>query len=170
MKKVEREVRAKADAATKNDEIKRTRAELEALETTIPDLEDRLKTTTDEIANLSGLYAQADRDLQEALKRGNREEIAGELKRVQRERLASENWIRAAETRQASLLTSKAFAREMLGTKLLLAGKLLDELRKKGTIPNKTIPILEDRLQHSDCICGESLDEASGLVNVDEAT
>lgn len=161
VKKVERDVRAKADAATSNDEIRRTRAELEALETTIPDLEAKLKETTDEIANLNDLYGKADRELQEALKRGNREEIAAELKRIQRERQASENRIRSAESRQASLLTSKAFAREMLGGKLVAAGKLLDELRKKGAIPNKTIPILEDRLQHSDCICGESLDTQS---------
>lgn len=161
VKKVERDVRAKADAATSNDQIKRTRAELEALETTIPELEDRLKTTADEIANLNGLYAQADRDLQEALKRGNREEIAAELKRVQRERQVSENRIRAAENRQAALLTGQSFAREMLGGKLRAAGKLLDDLRKKGAIPNKTIPILEDRLQHTDCICGESLDAQS---------
>lgn len=161
VKKVERDVRAKADAATSNDEIRRTRAELEALETTIPELEERLRTTADEIANLNGLYAKADHDLQEALKRGNREEIAAELKRVQRERQASENRIRAAEVRQAALLTSKSFAREMLGGKLQLAGRLLDDLRKKGAIPNKTIPILEDRLQHSDCICGESLDARS---------
>jgi DNA sulfur modification protein DndD len=159
VKRVERDVRAKADAATGNDEIKRTRAELEALETTIPELEARLKTTTDEIANLNDLYSRADRDLQEALKRGNREEIAAELKRVQKERASSENRIRAAETRQATLLTSKVFAREMLGSKLHAAGQLLDDLRKKGAIPNKTIPILEDRLQHSDCICGESLDQ-----------
>lgn len=161
VKKVERDVRAKADAATSNDEIKRTRAELEALETTIPDLENRLKTNADEIANLNGLYAQADRDLQEALKRGNREEIAAELKRVQRERQASENRIRSAENRQATLLTGQSFAREMLGEKLRAAGRLLDDLRKKGAIPNKTIPILEDRLQHTDCICGESLDTHS---------
>jgi len=159
VKKVERDVRAKADAATSNDELKRTRAALEALETTIPELEGRLQTTTDEIANLNDLYGKADRELQEALKRGNRDEIAGELRRIQKERAASEKRIRDAEGRQAGLLSNKAFAREMLGGKLRAAGRLLDDLRKKGAIPNKTIPILEDRLQHSDCICGESLDE-----------
>jgi DNA sulfur modification protein DndD len=161
VKQVERDLRAKADRATSNDEIRRTRAELESLETTIPDIEARLQATTEEIANLNDLYGKADRDLQEALKRGNREEIAAELKRVQRERTASENRIRAAESRQAGLLTGKVFAREMLSDKLREAGHLLDELRKKKGFPNKSIPVLEDRLQQSDCICGESLDEHS---------
>lgn len=159
VKKVEREVRAKAEKSSNNAELKQTQQDLEMLETATPDLESRLKQATDEIANLTDLYGKADRDLQEALKRGNREEIAAELRRIQRERQASENRIRSAENRQASLLSNSVFAREMLGPKLRVAGKLLDDLRKKGAIPNKTIPILEDRLQHSDCICGESLDK-----------
>jgi len=53
---------------------------------------------------------------------------------------------------------SEDFAREMMAQKLTRAGELLDDLRNKGEIPSATIPVLEDRLNHSDCICGESLD------------
>lgn len=158
VKKVERDVRAKADAAAGSDELRRIRVELESIDQSIPELEGKLKDAQDEIANLNDLHTRADRELQEALKRGNREEIAAELARAQKQRIASEGRIRAAELRQAALLSSKGFAREMLGDKFKVAGALLDDLRKKGAIPNKTIPILEDRLQHSDCICGESLD------------
>jgi len=159
VKKVERDVRAKAEKSSNNAELKQTQQELEMLETAIPELESRLKQAADEISNLTDLYGKADRELQEALKRGNRDEIAAELKRIQRERQASETRIRSAENRQAGLLSNNVFAREMLGSKLRIAGNLLDDLRKKGAIPNKTIPILEDRLQHADCICGESLDK-----------
>ncbi|WP_416462506.1 AAA family ATPase [Sphingomonas sp. VDB2] len=160
VKKVERDVRAKADAAAGSDELRRIRVELESIDQSIPELEGKLKEAQEEIANLTDLHTKADRELQEALKRGNREEIAIELARAQKQRIASEGRIRAAELRQAALLSSKGFAREMLGDKFRAAGALLDDLRKKGAIPNKTIPILEDRLQHSDCICGESLDAA----------
>ena len=158
VKKVERDVRAKADAAAGSTELRQIRVELDAIDKSIPELEGKLKENQDEIANLNDLYTKADRDLQEALKRGNREEIAAELMRAQKQRFASEGRIRVAELRQATLLSNKAFAREMLGDKFKVAGALLDDLRRKGAIPNKTIPILEDRLQHSDCICGESLD------------
>lgn len=158
VRQAEKEVRTKADAAAGNEELSEARVALEALDASMPELEEKLATTNDEIANLSDLFAKADRELQEALKRGNREEIGKELKSIQEQQDASEKRMRAADFAQANLLAGKDFAREMMASKLRKAGAMLDELRVKGEIPNATIPVLEDRLTHSDCICGESLD------------
>jgi DNA sulfur modification protein DndD len=160
VKKVERDVRSKADSAAGSQELRQIRLDLEGLDSSIPEVEARLKAEQDEISNLTDLHNRADRDLQEALKRGNREEIGKDLASVAKQKAACEARIRHAEAAQAALLSNHGFARAMLGGKLAVAGKLLDDLRKKGQIPNRTIPILEDRLQHSDCICGESLDPA----------
>jgi DNA sulfur modification protein DndD len=159
IKKAERDIRAKADAVAGSKELRDARVQLEALDASIPELEAKLSTTSEEVANLTDLFSRADRELQEALKRGNREEIANDLQQVEKQRTASEQRMRAADLAQADLLSNVEFAKEMMAAKLKTAGSLLDELRKKGQIPNTTIPVLEDRLNHADCICGESLDE-----------
>jgi DNA sulfur modification protein DndD len=157
VKKVERDVRAKADSASGSQELHEARTALEALDTAMPDLEAKLAAAHEEISNLTDLFSKADRELQDALKRGNREEIAKELEAVEKQRAAAEARIRNSDLAQANLIGDKDFAREMMATKLQAAGSILDDLRNKGQIPNATIPVLEDRLEHSDCICGESL-------------
>lgn len=158
VKKSERDVRAKADMVAGTAELHELRAELEAIDASLPDLEARYAGTQDEISNLTDLFRKADAELQEALKRGNRDELAKELLAVEKQLAAAEGRIRAGEFAQAALIGNEDFAREMLGGKLKKAGKLLDELRSKGQIPSRTIPVLEDRLHHPECICGESLD------------
>jgi DNA sulfur modification protein DndD len=158
VKKAEREIRAKADRVAGDDKLKEVRAQLEALDEAIPDTEAKLATAAEEIANLGDLYSRADRALQDALKRGNKEEVAADLAKVEKQLAASEARKRAADVEQAGLLSGLEFAKEMMGPKLKAAGKILEELRKKGQIPNSTVPVLEDRLTHADCICGESLD------------
>lgn len=158
VRKAEKDIRSKADAAAGSQELHDTRVALEAIDTSMPELEAKLSATTDEISNLSDLFARADRELQEALKRGNREEIAKELQSVQEQQTACEARMRAADIAQAELLANREFASEMMQVKLQKAGRILDDLRTKGEIPSATIPVLEDRLTHSDCICGESLD------------
>lgn len=158
IKKAERDVRAKADSVAGSQELRETRAALEAIDQSIPDSESKLATLQDEIANLSDLYSKADRELQEALTRGNREEIAKELASIEKQLSAAETRIRNAELAQAGLLADKDFAREMMAERMRVAGAILDDLRNKGQIPNAAIPVLEDRLHHADCICGESLD------------
>lgn len=161
VKTSESDLRSKADEAAGSQELHALRVELEKLDTEIPAISEKLEKLKDDITNLNELYAKADNDLQEALKRGNREEIARELARVKKHKAAAEGRIKTAESSQASLLSNKTFARELLSEKMKAAGQILDGLRQKGQIPNKTIPILEDRLRHSDCICGESLDKST---------
>jgi len=159
IKKVEKEIRSRLDGIAGSQQLSDLRAEIEALDVSIPELEAKLTDAQEQIVNLTELHGKADRELQEALKRGNREEIAADLIRVRKAKERAESNRRALEARQAVLLSNKTFAATMLSSKLKVAGELLEKLRKKGQIPNKTIPILEDRLQHTDCICGESLDE-----------
>lgn len=158
VKKAERDIRAKADNVAGNQALKEVRSQLEAVDQAIPDTETKLAEVTEEIANLGDLYSRADRALQDALKRGNREEIAADLAKIERQLAASETRKRTADLEQAELLSGLEFAKAMMGSKLKVAGKILEELREKGQIPNSTIPVLEDRLTHANCICGESLD------------
>lgn len=166
VKDVERDARSRAEKAAGNEELKSIGHQIADLDDLIPKLEEKGRILADEIANLNGNYERADHDLQEALKRGNREEIAAELKSVKKQREQAEARERSAEFHQASLLSNQTFAHEMLAGPLGKAASTLEELRNKGVIPRKTIPLLEDRLQQKNCICGESLDPDNPEGNI----
>lgn len=161
VKSVERQLRTRFDKEAGNAETRSLEEELEKIDSKLPVLDQRLLDTKDKIANLSDKKDKAERELQDALSAGNRDELSKDLvnTRSQRERLESQR--RSTERRQADLLSSENLGRHLMAAPFQKAGKLLDELRQKGQIPNKTIPILEDRLEHSDCICGESLNPAT---------
>jgi DNA sulfur modification protein DndD len=154
----ERKLRSRFDKEAGNSETRKVEEDIEDIDKKIPVLTNNLNEIQDKMANLSDKYQKADRELQEALKLGNREELAKELRDTQAQRKRIDDQRKKTETRQSALLSSSVLAKQMMLEPFAKAGKILDELRKKGQIPNKTVPILEDRLAHSDCICGESLD------------
>jgi DNA sulfur modification protein DndD len=161
LRKVEKDIRDRLSGETGSEELTALKRDIDSLDQLIPELEEKFEAAKDDVARLTELHQKADRELQDALKRGNREEIAAELQSISKNMDRAEASRRGYENRQAALLSNKTFASSMLRDKMEKAGKLLEELRAKGQIPNKTIPILEDRLEHSDCICGESLDNSS---------
>lgn len=157
----ERQLRNRFDKEAGNAETRHVEEELERIDEKLPKLSQQLETTKDKVANLNGNKEKADRELQDALSAGNRDELSKDLVNTRRQRDQLESQRKATEKRQAELLSSELLARHLMAVPFQKAGKLLDDLRTKGQIPNKTVPILEDRLEHSDCICGESLDSTS---------
>ena len=161
VKTVERQLRSRFDKEAGNAETRNVEQQLEIIDKRLPAMTQQLEDTKDKIANLNELKEKADRELQDALSAGNRDELAKELVSTRNQREKLEEQRRANEKRQSELLSGETLARHLMAKPFKDAGKLLDDLRKKGQIPNKTIPILEDRLEHADCICGESLDAKS---------
>lgn len=156
---VERQLRSRFDKEAGNAETRNVEEEIEHIDRKLPVLAQQLETTKDKIANLNDNKERADRELQDALSAGNREELSKELVNTRRQREKLEEQRRATEKRQAELLSSEVLAQHLMASSFKKAGAILDDLRQKGQIPNKTVPILEDRLEHHiDCICGESLD------------
>ena len=159
---IERQLRNRFDKEAGNAETRKVEEDLEHAEKQLPILANKFDDIKDKIANLSDLKEKADRELQDALSAGNRDELSKELVDVRRNRTQLEEQRKRTEKRQSELLSSEILTRHMMADPFARAGKLLDELRKKGQIPNKTVPILEDRLDnHLDCICGGSLDEST---------
>ncbi|UOR07888.1 AAA family ATPase [Qipengyuania flava] len=159
---IERQLRNRFDKEAGNSETRKVEDDLEHAEKQLPILSKKLEDIKDKITNLNDLKEKADRELQDALSAGNREELSKELVDVRRNRSKLEDQRKLTEKRQSELLSSEILARHLMAGPFSKAGKLLDELRKKGQIPNKTVPILEDRLEnHSDCICGSTLDEST---------
>ncbi|KZC99938.1 MULTISPECIES: AAA family ATPase [unclassified Thalassospira] len=161
LKSNEKKLRSQFDKEAGNEETRAVEEKLDAIEQILPELSRKFEETKDQAANLKDKYHKVDKELFNALKLGNREELAKELHETQSQRKRLEDQRKRTEVRQAELLSSSVLAKYMMGRQFKKAGEILDDLRLKGQIPNKTIPILEDRLTHSDCICGESLDPHS---------
>lgn len=157
----ERQLRNRFDREAGNAETRKVEEEIKLIDQKLPEKMKELEVTKDKIANLGENKEKADRELEDALKAGNREELSKEIVSTKRQRDRLDEQRKSTEKRQAELLSSDLLARHLMGAPFKLAGSILDDLRKKGQIPNKTIPILEDRLEHSDCICGESLDTST---------
>lgn len=161
IKTIERQLRTRFDKEAGNAETRVVEEHIEQIDNRLPLLTQQLVTTRDKIANLNDMKEKADRELQDALSAGDREELSKELVNTKRQREKLDDQRRATEKRQADLLSSEVLARNLMAGPFVKAGAILDDLRAKGQIPNKVVPILEDRLEHSNCICGESLDPAT---------
>ena len=161
IKTCERQLRGRFDKEAGNAETRKVEDEIKRIDEQLPIKIEKLVKTKDKIANLSESRNQADRDLEDALKAGNREDLSKEISAVKKQRERLDTQRKSTEKRQAVLLSSDLLARQLMAAPFESAGNILDDLRERKQIPNETIPILEDRLNQLDCICGESLDSST---------
>jgi DNA sulfur modification protein DndD len=131
---------------------------LVALKEELIDREKRKTNLHKEVLNLEDLARDADQRLRNALRGGNRDEIAAELERLSKSWDKAEKTVLQASREQADLFRSETLAKQLLQPAIEQAKNVLDSLHEQGKIPNQTIPVLEDRLEQANCICGESLD------------
>jgi DNA sulfur modification protein DndD len=157
----EKRLRTQFDKEAGNSETQKIEEDIIRIDQELPVRLQDLDDVREKMVGLNEKYQRADKDLQEALKHGNKEELAKELRDTQAQRVRINEQRKKTELRQAKLLSSSDLAMHMMFEPFAKAGKILDELREKGQIPNKVVPILEDRLTHTDCICGESLDAST---------
>ncbi|NTG16351.1 AAA family ATPase [Agrobacterium rhizogenes] len=156
----------KAAAADVNRQVKETdvseRARLASSQ--VEQLDGQILAHEEQIAKASGELQRAQefderltRQIEDALKLGDRAELAGDLQgaRVQRKRMEQQETATARE--MAELLKDRLLARQLLSGHIEKAAGLLDKLKEEGRIPNQTIPVLVERLREKRCICGENL-------------
>ena len=131
---------------------------LAQLQNEIPELEKQVKRAKEARINLEGLEQEADRELSEALRKGNREELEKQRKAAIHGRQSAEKDSVQAAREHANLFRSKLLSKHLLSGPFAKANGILERLHSQGKIPSQTIPVLEDRLNQPVCICGESLD------------
>lgn len=155
--RVARAKRRESGEAASGADVARLASEAENLDTRIKGLELQRRKLEEEVRELGTHYETADRELQEALQRGNQEELARRLGEV-RERKVSAS-VELANLRREH---QRLFGRESLSWALLeehiRAGTdILHDLHDSGVIPKAALPVLRDRLNLGICICGASL-------------
>lgn len=159
VKTVERQLRTRFGKEAGSAETRTIEQDIQNIENNLPVKIGQLNEAKEKVTNLTEQREQAERDLENVLIAGNREELSRDLVSTRQQREKLEEQRKSTEKRQAELLSSELLSQHMMADRFKKAGATLDKLRQKGQIPNKTVPILEDRLEHSDCICGETLDD-----------
>jgi DNA sulfur modification protein DndD len=149
--------RVKADSGAQ-EELRNVSEKLISLQEQTPNLEQKHKEAREARVKLEDLADEADKKLSDALRRGNREELETERKRAAAAKQAAERDMAQAARDHANLFRSVLLAKAFLAAPFENAKILLNKLKDQGKIPGETIPVLEDRLNQSTCICGESLE------------
>ena len=157
-KAINTKVRGESGAEAELDSITE---KIDHIASRLPEMETELEKLSVTAGELEDLERGADRALSEALRKGNRDELATELEKTQKSWRACEREAQQAARDHADLFRSQTLARGILKDSFSQAKKILDDLHDQKKIPNQTIPVLEERLTQPECICGESLDEST---------
>ena len=123
-------------------------------------LQDETAKTKQQLARLDDALAENQKHIDTTLVKGDRVELKHEIDKADCHLKKLHNQQQTAAKEHAELFRSLSLSRDLLAPLLTTVFARLNELRDTGQIPNTTIPVLEDRLGYSTCICGESLDEA----------
>jgi DNA sulfur modification protein DndD len=150
-KKVQTETDSGRDIAKITDRISE-------LDDEIPELEAKIGSLKEACLNLEDLEKGADRELSQALRKGNKQELEKRRKDAERGREVAGKDAEKAARDHADLFRSEKLGKHLLAGKFEAANTILKTLENAGKIPNQTVPVLEDRLSQKTCICGESLD------------
>ena len=139
------------------DELRSVTERLAAHQSRQSKVDENLKEAEERLARLEDFEQRADERLADALRQGNREELLRSLQETrQRREEAEQDALRAARD-HANLFKSELLAKHLLASHFAKAKAQLEVLHNQRQIPSQTIPVLEARLDHASCICGESL-------------
>ena len=143
------------------EKLQKITDELATFEQRLPTLDTEIKDAKEAFDQLEDLERQADNTLADALRQGNKDELVRALADTERKRKAAQRDSVQAARDHANLFRSELLAKHLLSRPFSKAKALLEGLHSQRQIPSQTIPVLEDRLNHASCICGEDLDHAS---------
>lgn len=138
-------------------DVARLAGRVDELTSQLEELEAKKKENTDAVADLTARHETADRALQEALQRGNQEELAKRLADVKQRREGARRMLAELSREHQGLFTSEALSWSLMDTQLRAGVTVLNRLHDAGVIPKTAVPVLRDRLALERCICGASL-------------
>jgi DNA sulfur modification protein DndD len=138
-------------------DVARLAGRVEELTTRLEEVEGKKKEMSDAVADLAARHETADRALQEALQRGNHEELAKRLTDVKQRLDRARRMLAELSREHQGLFNSEALSWSLMDAQLRAGATVLDKLHDAGVIPKTAVPVLRDRLALERCICGASL-------------
>ena len=141
-----------------NDELTQITTKLEQLDEEIRDINNNLGDANLQFTEFDQKCIEIDKEIKAALSKGNKDELKRDLEQTKTRLKQIDSQQTEVNKEHSQLFESLALSRDLLAPLLESSLENLNELRDQGKLPSTTIPILEDRLMGTICICGESLD------------
>ena len=161
IKKASTDINRATKSLGSDDELTRVATDLEDNDTGIGKLEEKIGDAKQQFSAYDEKLAELQKSIDVALIKGDREKLKRDIEQTQKQLKQLDNQREAAAREHANIFRGLPLARDLLAPVLESALGKLSELKQQGRIPNTTIPVLEDRLQGDECICGESLDKTA---------
>ena len=159
VRKAGADVNKRAKESGVGGELTRIASRLETLDEEIMKHEGELDDAKEQFANFDEKVREIDREIDVALEKGDKEELRKNLDGTRKRIEKLDDQLTAANKEHSNLFRSRALAKDLLAPVMQNAFDKLELLREEGQIPSTTIPVLEQRMKISECICGESLKE-----------
>ena len=150
---VNREVRQ----SVPHEQVAKAAERIDELQEEKDSLQEQIRDADKQFAAYDERYAAIEKQIEEALAKGNREDLKRQAEQTRKGIERVETQKKDAHKSHASLFRSLALSRELMAPVVEASVAVLDELRDQGKIPNSTIPVLEERLNGATCICGEPI-------------
>ena len=157
VKKTSTELNKTAKQIGGDEELTKVTAKIEQVDDDISDLEQKKKDADLQFAALDLKCSELDKDIEAALIKGDREELSRDLKQIESQLKQIDNQQDEASKKHSRLFESLSLSRDLLAPVLEKSLGKLNELHSQGKLPSTTIPVLEECLTDTICICGESL-------------
>jgi len=158
VKKAASEVNRAAKGIGTDAKLTKIATELEQIDKDSTDLEEKITDAKAQFSAFDEKLSAIQKKIDAALVKGDREKLKRDIEQAERQLKQIDNQRTAAAKEHADQFRSLALARDLLAPVLEKGLGMLNKLRELGEIPNTTIPVLEERLKVSTCICGETLD------------
>ena len=152
------EVNTEAGQIVDGSELQEVTSRLAKIEASQNELQNTRKDAEQQLAEFKNAIHDVERNIEEALQKGDKEELRNELNRAKQEIKRLDGEQNTASKNHSDLFRSNLLATDLLAPLLDRAFNKLDELHDAGKVPNTTIPLLQDRLLEKSCICGETLE------------
>ena len=159
VKKAASEVNKALKNLGSNQKLTQIATRLEEIDDTTTNLEEKIEDAHMQFTAFDERLSEVQKKIDAALISGDREKLKRDIKQAEGQLSKIDNQRATAAKEHAELFRSQALARDLLGHVLEKGLGKLNELHDQGEIPNSTIPVLEERLKVTTCICGESLEE-----------
>ena len=120
-------------------------------------LESELSDANEQFKAFSEKMVEVRKKIEDALVKGDKEQLQREYQTVANRLKQTDTQIDKAANHHAQLFRSLVLSRDLLAPILSDSMGKLNDLRQQGKFPKAAVPILEERLNATTCICGESL-------------
>ena len=158
VRKTGSEINKAAKAIGADETLTQTTARLEQIETGSEELEEKIEDSKLQFASFDQKLSDIQKEIEAALIRGDREKLRRDIGQVKQQLEKIDKLQTRTVKEHSDLFRSPLLLRDLLAPVLKTGLEKLNELEAQGKLPNATIPVLEERLKATTCICGESLD------------